>query len=266
MFPTAAPRPRVSRRAGAIAVGAAAILAGTATAWSAGAQAAAAGGVVHIYEVGPNTGNTDHDVLTGAFTDYGTDNQSASAPTGKMVLTRRRPLLPGRPPRPRRRPQARRLTRSPSAPPPCAAAPTPATWPWCSAWTPGGWSSRRRPSSVTGSSGSASRPATTAPTRSSRPATRCARSCCPSSRCPPGRRPCTSRRGRPRASSRSAPAMDAPRATFAPSTTRRLGSRSTSAPAKISSSALGATRAASTYARLLAWSLMRSASSAMAMV
>jgi hypothetical protein len=44
--------------------------------------------VVHIYEVGPNTGNTNHDVLTGAFTDYGTDNQSASAPTGKMVLTK----------------------------------------------------------------------------------------------------------------------------------------------------------------------------------
>jgi hypothetical protein len=46
-----------------------------------------AGGVVHFYEGDTTTGNTGHDVFTGAIADYGTDTQ-VSATIDKVVLTR----------------------------------------------------------------------------------------------------------------------------------------------------------------------------------
>jgi hypothetical protein len=74
------------------ALGAAAVLAlgtGLAQAKAPGA-APMTGGIVHLYEAGTGTGNIDHDVLTGAFTDYGSDHEGAldHGNVNKIVLTK----------------------------------------------------------------------------------------------------------------------------------------------------------------------------------
>jgi hypothetical protein len=55
---------------------------------SASASASAPGGVVHVYDVNPGTGSTGSVVVTGAFSDSGTDQSGVSANANRIVLSK----------------------------------------------------------------------------------------------------------------------------------------------------------------------------------
>jgi hypothetical protein len=81
-------RPRTMTVAALAAVAVLALGTGLAQAKAPGAPTA--GGVIHLYEAGTTTGNTDHDIVTGAFTDYGVDHEGAldHGNVNEIVLTK----------------------------------------------------------------------------------------------------------------------------------------------------------------------------------